>query len=220
MSRTSNTHEAIVSENAAVYNDYYASGIIDAWEDHDKKYNFLNLFKIAKMAKKPLRGSSVLDVGCGTGDIIPYLYQEGVKKYLGVDIYKPAITLAKHKYPEERFLLKNILEDKSLQKFDFVFCSGALSVKLKSIDNYAFLLAMVERMGKLSKFGLSFNVLTDEDADQAPELFYYKIAKLRKICKGVAKDARVVLRRTPIKNKGYADEAQIHVYLYNPYVSS
>src|SRR3989344_2663495 len=179
MSRDQYSSLDILRENTYVYDDYYKEGIIDGWEEHDKKYNFSHLFKIAKKSGNTLRGATVLDVGCGTGDILPYLYQKRVRKYLGVDIYRPAILLAKKKYPEETFLLTDILSDKYLGKFDFVLSSGALSIKLKSIDNYSFLKSIVKRMWQMTRRGLAFNLLTDEDVAPANHLFYYNIEKVR-----------------------------------------
>jgi ubiquinone/menaquinone biosynthesis C-methylase UbiE len=66
----------ITEENKVVYDDYYRSGIIDGWEDQDKSYNFSHLFKIANKTHHSLKSASVLDVGCGTGDILPYLFQK------------------------------------------------------------------------------------------------------------------------------------------------
>lgn len=216
MSRDDYSSSKILQENSYVYDDYYNEGIIDGWEDHDKKYNFSHLFKIAKKTKKPLRGATVLDIGCGTGDILPYLYQKRIKKYVGVDIYKPAIDLAKKKYPDEQFLLTDILCDNSLGKFDFVLCSGALSIKFKSIDNYNFLRSMVKRMWQMSTKGLAFNLLTDEDVAPAKHLFYYNIDAVRNICKEIVPNAKISIRRTPILNgKGYEDEAQIHIYMHS-----
>ncbi|MBI2442326.1 MAG: class I SAM-dependent methyltransferase [Candidatus Levybacteria bacterium] len=233
-------NKQVLRENALVYDDYYQSGIIDGWEEHDKVYNFGHLFKIAKKAKMSLCNASVLDVGCGTGDIIPYLQKQGVKKYIGIDIYKPALRIAKKKYPQETFVLIDILDTTSsssrtrrsrftvplkarlafggksgmtTNKFDFVLSSGAISIKLKSLDNYEFLEAMVRKMWKMSRHGLAFNVLTDEDIAPAKHLFYYSIEKVRKLCKQIAPDAKIAIRRTPIHNRGYEDEAQIHVYM-------
>ena len=214
MSHNYHSSQDVLRENTFVYDDYYRSGIIDGWEEQDKKYNFSHLFKIAKKARKSLKDATILDVGCGTGDIIPFLHQEGIKKYVGVDIYKPALTMAKKKYPDETFFLADILKAKNLGKYDFVFCSGGLSIKLQSVDNYNFFRAMVERMWQLARIGIAFNILTDEDPDPAKHLFYYSIRKVRKICKGIAASrAKIKIVRTPIKNPGYLDEAQIHVYM-------
>lgn len=204
----------VLHENAYVYNDYYRVGIIDGWAENDKEYNFRHLLKITKRARNPLTGASVLDVGCGTGDIIPVLRKNHIKRYLGVDIYKPALRIAKRKYPKESFLHTDILENRTLDKFDFVVCSGGMSIRLKSIDNYVFLKSMVKRMWQMTRKGLAFNLLTTEDVAPAKHLFYYNIETVRKICKEIAPNTKVAIRRTPIFNgEGYEDEAQIHVYI-------
>lgn len=204
----------VLQENAVVYDDYYRSGIIDAWEEQDKHYNFGHLFKIADKAKKSLKGASVLDVGCGSGDIVPFLRRKHIKKYVGVDIYKPALKIARKKFPYETFLLVDILNERNLGTFDFVLSSGALSVKLKTIDNYDFLEAMIRRMWKMSRHGLAFNVLTDEDVAPAKHLFYYSIKRIKTICNAIAPKATIRIKRTPIDNgKAYEEEAQIHVYM-------
>lgn len=207
--------EALHHTNTSVYDDYYRSGIIDGWEDRDKEYNFTHLFKITKKTGKSLKGTSILDLGCGTGDILPYLWEKKVGKYVGVDIYKPAIQIAKQKYPGETFIVLDILKDKTLKTFDYVFSSGALSIDLKSINNYDFLRAMVSKMWELSKYGIAFNVLTDEDIAPAKHLFYYSIKRVKNICKEIAPNAAIRIRRTPIDNgKDYDEEAQIHVYMF------
>ncbi|MEN9407729.1 MAG: hypothetical protein RLZZ455_945 [Candidatus Parcubacteria bacterium] len=204
----------VLHENAYVYNDYYRVGIIDGWAKEDKAYNFRHILKIAEKSGTTLRGATILDVGCGTGDIIPTLRGAHIKDYTGVDIYKPALRIAKRKYKGEKFLLTDILTDRALGTYDFVLCSGGMSIKLKSINNYDFLKNMVHRMWKMAKKGLAFNLLTTEDVAPARHLFYYDIEKVRELCKEIAPDARVQIRRTPIFNgDGYEDEAQIHVYL-------
>jgi 2-polyprenyl-3-methyl-5-hydroxy-6-metoxy-1,4-benzoquinol methylase len=210
----------ILHENAYVYDDYYRVGIIDGWAKEDKAYNFRHIVKIAEKSATPLRGATVLDVGCGTGDIIPTLRARHIKNYTGVDIYKPALRIAKRKFPGEKFLFSDILVDRTLGKYDFVLCSGGMSIKLKSINNYDFLRNMVHRMWQMAKKGVAFNLLTTEDVAPARHLFYYDIEKVRAMCKEIAPNAIVRIRRTPIFNGAdYEDEAQIHVYMTPLHIS-
>ncbi|GAH21686.1 unnamed protein product [marine sediment metagenome] len=61
-------------------------------------------------------GKSVLDIGCGTGDLYPYL--KGVK-YLGVDQSEDMLKRAKARNPSAKFVSQN-LYDMHLPKFDTV----------------------------------------------------------------------------------------------------
>lgn len=168
--------------NTKIYDDYYSFGWEDGWLLKDKKFNFGNLFKITEITEIPLDNCSILDIGCGTGDLL-YFLPDSVK-YTGIDIYKPALRIAKEKYPRANFRYGNILNIK-LSKFDYVFCSGALSANIG--DNYFFLEKVVKKMYKICKYGLAFNILTDEKSKTKEDdyLFLYNIKKVNKICKNI-----------------------------------
>ena len=50
-----------------------------------------------------LQNISVLDIGCGFGDLIPYLEKHGsIKSYLGIDLVPSLITDAQNIHKEEK----------------------------------------------------------------------------------------------------------------------
>lgn len=49
--------------------------------------------------------STILDLGCGNGMLIPYLKQKGYQNYIGIDISESMITDAKNTYPSETFIV-------------------------------------------------------------------------------------------------------------------
>lgn len=73
-------------------------------------------------------GDSILDYGCGVGDFIKYLNENGKKisGYLGVDINSNYIDIAKESYPEYDFETINGTEDLS-GKFDVVCAIGVFT---------------------------------------------------------------------------------------------
>jgi ubiquinone/menaquinone biosynthesis C-methylase UbiE len=77
-----------------------------------------------------LNGSSVLDLGCGTGDLLEYLISKNIYcDYTGIDQIKDFIILAGEKYKNQNntsFLLGNFWTA-DLGKYDYVLASGALS---------------------------------------------------------------------------------------------
>lgn len=192
--------------NDKLYDEYHSLGMEDGWHKGNKEENYRLMVKIAQLSGIPLQGSSCLDVGCGSGDFSQYLKSHGVKQYLGLDIYEPSLEKARSKYPSENFMFGDLLEKDFSQKFNFAFCSGALTVKLHE-NNYDFLEAMISKMWKVTNVGIVFNVLTDDDSDWDPDLFFYSPFTVSLICKTLAPEAKLIIEKTP-------EKAQIHVYMY------
>lgn len=65
-------------------------------------------------------GAKVLDLGCGNGRFYPLLKQRNVD-YVGVDISEKLIQKATQKYPEAKFLVRDALDLRFENEFDFIF---------------------------------------------------------------------------------------------------
>jgi len=100
-----------LKSNINIYNQYYndykdddRSKIVAWGANGSQERNF-------KMVSDNIKnGDSVLDYGCGIGDFIKYLNDNNinVSNYLGVDINKKFIKLAKKTYPDYNF---NVITD-------------------------------------------------------------------------------------------------------------
>jgi len=198
-------HENI-EQNKKIY-DLYRDQLlwIDGWTKTDKLKNFRLMAKIQNLTSVPLKNSSCLDVGCGTGDLSAYLRKKRILHYVGIDIYERSIHEAKEKYPLENFYVLDILQSNLEEKFDYVFASGALSIKLK-INNYVFLESMVKAMWNHTKVGLVFNFLTSDDPEWDHNLFFYDLNRVIDICQSIDTDATLYTHKD---NKLY----QAHVYM-------
>lgn len=85
------------------------------------------------------RNSSVLELGCGVGNLIANLSPSyGV----GVDISEETINIAKQKYPNINFVCKDIEEFSLNRKFDYIIISGTLN----SVNNIQQLLQKISKM--------------------------------------------------------------------------
>lgn len=200
--------KADIAKNTRIYNIYHKDyGWIDGWDRDSKMENFLLMAKIARFSGVPIKGSSCLDVGCGTGDLSLFLRQRGAKAYVGIDIYKPSLVRARAKYPKEQFSSSDILTRKSRRRYDYAFCSGTLSIKLQNADNYDFLESMVTKMWRLTQIGVVFNILTT-DPRPDPDLFFYETARVRRICRRLTANEHMRM----IKSTG---KKQAHFYLWH-----
>lgn len=93
----------------------------DAIEDEHKIEMILNYAGIKS-------GSSVLDVACGTGILVPYYLKRKVKNVVGVDISSKMIEIAKDKYADcdsVDFCIGDMEEIELDQQFDCVMVYNA-----------------------------------------------------------------------------------------------
>ncbi|MCF7834180.1 MAG: class I SAM-dependent methyltransferase [Candidatus Pacebacteria bacterium] len=109
-----------------------------------------------------LNNHSVLDVGCGFGDFYSFLKSKRIDcKYTGIDINPEMIKTAETKYPSAQFQVIDFGDNDFTEKFDYIFCSGALSFMVPDYKNFYF--AKVKKMFELSKKGVAFNMLTEKN---------------------------------------------------------
>jgi trans-aconitate methyltransferase len=75
----------------------------------------------------PLDGKTVLDAGCGMGDLLPFLYAKSSNfKYLGVDQSQDFVNIAKRRYEGHSFKVGDAFSE-SFGKFDVVLSSGVMN---------------------------------------------------------------------------------------------
>ena len=104
-------------------------------------------------------GDSVLDVGCGFGDLFGYLNKQGVHvEYTGVDLSPELIDEGEKQYPQASFLVGDLFDlNPEAQSFDYVVLSGALNEQLNDDGVYA--RKVIARMFEYCRKGVAFNLL-------------------------------------------------------------
>ena len=84
-----------------------------------------------------LKNKTILDVGCGFGDLIKVIEISAKNfNYTGVDILPEFVKIAKNKYPKYKFLSKDYFGNPIENKFDVIFCSGALNSNIANAIAY------------------------------------------------------------------------------------
>jgi SAM-dependent methyltransferase len=106
---------------------------------------------------------SVLDYGCGYGELVNYLsgFENSQMTYFGYDISKKMLKKASSifKYRKDVKFLGSLEK----QKFDFVIASGILNVKLNLATDSEWLDYVITTLHELNELGIkgfSFNALT------------------------------------------------------------
>lgn len=159
----------------ALYGDRYkAKGRSHETVGWGSKKDQLLRFEVL-MRGLELKGKSVLDVGCGLGDLVPFLDERtgGDYEYLGVDLSEPLIEDAKLSFGGKRreFRVCDIAEA-NLPRHDIVLLSGALNFRVA--DNEGYSRDMLSRMFELSRECAASNFLTSyvDRQDQVKNYHY------------------------------------------------
>jgi len=123
------------------------------WTDYrSMAIRFKNLIKDLDVEDK-----TILDAGCGMGDLLPYLYSKADNfKYLGVDINSGFIDIAKKRYENHRFEVGNPFSGKFGQQFDLVVTSGVMNINVKNWQSNR--KTMIKNLFALSREALAFNM--------------------------------------------------------------
>jgi SAM-dependent methyltransferase len=116
--------------------------------------------------------ASVLDFGCGFGDLYAYIakQQASTFDYLGIDINPSLIEVARKRYPSTNFEVLNILETDDIPQFDYVLASGTFNAKLE--NNVEFIESCMTRMAKIARKGIAFNFLSNKVDYQSDITFH------------------------------------------------
>lgn len=140
-----------------------------------------------------LQGSSVLDLGCGLGDFYEYLQQNGIQAdYTGYDISPDLIEVAKKRFPDAQFEVRDIQEGGLPRRFDYIVCSQTFNFKLKNEDNFALVQSVLKACLGSADRGVVCDFLTSYVDFREEHLYYYEPERVFQYAKSLTK--RVTLR--------------------------
>jgi len=103
---------------------------------YGQEYKFDTLTRVAEIIMSMFQNCKVLDVGCGYGRMAHIFKPEN---YLGIDISKEIIKLAKEKEPNYKFEVQDINDYELKEEYEVIFevmCFG-MSSKYKDIAKVA-----------------------------------------------------------------------------------
>jgi len=126
--------------------------------------------------------SSVVDVGCGFGDLYVYMRKEGYfGSYIGVDFVSEFIEYAqKHRtYPVVDFIELDFTKQ-DIPQADYIFSSGVFNNKMA--DNRKFMLRTIKKMFAACHKGIAFNSLSKYVRDKYDYLYYSNPLEIFEFC--------------------------------------
>jgi SAM-dependent methyltransferase len=156
-----------------------------------------------------LAGKSLLDVGCGLGDLWAFCQKRRIPvDYTGVDLIEKMVAAARQKHPAMRFVHADVFADNPFEpgSFAVVFCSGTFNLRLG--NNQEFLAVALERLLEIARETVAFNLLHRRAAQRHGHCFYYDPDEVRRLlerfpCDGtihddyLPNDFTVICRKRP-----------------------
>jgi len=173
-------HKKIINEffskQCAEHHDQgWKTGLYDT---PDNQYGtFVNLTKIIP----PKESGTFLDVGCGQGELYEFIDTRGIDViYTGIDLCPTMIGYAKARFLDGNFEIQDLLEyDK---QYDYIIAANAMNLKLPESQDL-FVQEMIEKMFKLARKGIAFNLYSDIYLEERkPEIYYYSPSTIFSFC--------------------------------------
>jgi SAM-dependent methyltransferase len=133
--------------------EYGESPMALHWTDYrSMAIRFKNL-----VADVEIEGRSILDAGCGMGDLLPYLYAKGDRfGYLGVDVNEGFVNIARKRYEGHGFEVGNPFSGKFNKRFELVLSSGVMNININDWQKKR--KAMIKNLFNLAGEALAFNM--------------------------------------------------------------
>jgi SAM-dependent methyltransferase len=155
-----------------------------------------------------LDGRSLHDVGCGSGELLAFLREQGLAvDYRGTDLSEAMVLAARARHPGISFERADLLADE-LAPADVLVTSGLFHVKLAAseADWGAFVRDMLRRMFALCRHAIAFNLMSDRVDFRVPELYYTSPSEMLAFCQ------RELARHVRLRHDYPLHEYTVHVH--------
>ncbi len=162
----------------------YQNGSVESlgWRSQvSQRLRYQQLIKVGD-----LNGASVLDIGCGYGDLKAFLDLHAVDfDYIGVDQMPEFIAEARQRYAgySRTAFYQTDFSTAELPQVDVVFASGALGYRCK---NDSFYTDMICKLYNSARFALAFNMLDKKHFPQHNLLVGHDRDEILTLCQALS----------------------------------
>lgn len=138
-------------------------------------------------------GKSILDVGCGFGDIVKHIASKtGDFSYTGIDIIPEFIEVAKSKYFNQKFMVGDYFGKPLRKRFDVVLSSGTLNANISNVTAYR--KKAIETMFNQAREVVAFNMAGGhpQPRNESKRVYYADSLEILEYCFTLT--SKVILR--------------------------
>jgi SAM-dependent methyltransferase len=140
---------------------------------------------------------SVLDLGCGFGDLNRYIRENITRNYsyTGIDMVPEFISMAlelKASDDESEFILGNFMTEKIKKRFDIVLGSGIFNHKFTNSNNYEFIRNAFLKSYDYADEGVAFDFLTSKVEYELDHAYYSDPTQILSL--GLLKSNKIIFK--------------------------
>jgi SAM-dependent methyltransferase len=147
------------------------------------------------------KNKSILDIGCGFGEIIPFILpSNGKLDYLGIDKVAEFIGAASKKYPKNRFIVGDYFSKPLKKKFDIIIANGCLNANVR--DNLGFRKRAIKVMFEHSNEAVIFNMSGGADPRKTAKrsnVWFASASEILRFCKTLT--PKIIFRDHPARRE-------------------
>jgi SAM-dependent methyltransferase len=134
------------------------------------------------------RVQTVLDVGCGFGDMYAYLRQRGFRgRYLGIDFIDELLDVGRSVYPDAELRNVDIDDFEPDERFDLVVASGIFNGVLEHEEQWARIERTLARMYRLAKFACAADFMSAYVDYSRGDTFYAEPERVLSLAKRLSR---------------------------------
>ena len=145
----------------------------------------------ALLAVGDLDGRSVLDVGCGFGDLLAFLQERDIAPiYTGIDICEPMVRRCVERFGHAgRFVVADVLEHEPQEPYDYVLASGIFGLDAEGVRDR--ILPTLEHLVRCARIGVAVNFLSAAYPNPAENRIYVEPGKAIEVALTLAPSVRL-----------------------------
>jgi SAM-dependent methyltransferase len=159
--------------------------------------------------------SSILDFGCGLGDLLGFLRRAiGYRgRYVGYDLSPEVVRTAQAKYDavgaDARFEVRDIFKDPPVEDIDFTVICGTFNINFG--DNGVYIRRVLSALFPRCRQGLALNLMSTYVDFQDPGLYYADPEEIFAYCKTELSSAVSLRHDYILKSGGIPFEFAVYI---------